>query len=162
MQAGQPPADETLTLWYARPAGQWVEAVPLGNGRLGAMVFGRVDRERIGLNEDTLWDGYRRDADNPAALEALPQVRNLLFAGKNNEATQLGSRTMIGNPRGVRSYQGLGDLSIEMIDTPKSAEAYRRELCLDTAIATTPPSGRGWRREGTRARSSPRRPTTAS
>ena len=132
----KPSGDDTLNLWYTKPSAQWTDALPIGNGRLGAMVYGGVERERIRLNEDTLWDGYRRNADNPAALQALPQVRGLLFTGKNKEATQLASRTMIGNPRGVRSYQALGDLSIEMIDAPKSVKGYRRRLNLDTAIAS--------------------------
>ncbi len=132
----EPSVDDTLTLWYTKPSAQWTDALPIGNGRLGAMIYGGVERERIRLNEDTLWDGYRRNADNPASLQALPQVRDLLFTGKNNEATKLASRTMIGNPRGVRSYQALGDLSIEMIDAPRSAEGYRRDLNLDTAIAS--------------------------
>ena len=67
-----------LTLWYARPAEQWVEALPLGNGRLGAMVFGRVERERFQLNEDTLWSGGPRDWNNPKAPEVLAEVRRLI------------------------------------------------------------------------------------
>lgn len=84
-----PPPQGALTLWYRRPANQWVEALPIGNGRLGAMVFGGITRERLQLNEDTLWDGYPRKATNPAALKALPEVRRLLFEGKNKEATDL-------------------------------------------------------------------------
>ncbi|MCH5377741.1 MAG: glycoside hydrolase N-terminal domain-containing protein, partial [Planctomycetes bacterium] len=72
----------SLTLWYRRPASIWEEALPVGNGRLGAMVFGGVDRERLQLNDDTLWDGYPIDASNPASLQALPEVRRLLFAGE--------------------------------------------------------------------------------
>jgi alpha-L-fucosidase 2 len=127
---------EPLTLWYSKPAGQWVEALPIGNGRLGAMVFGGVDKERIQINEDTIWDGYPRDPANPAALKALPEVRRLLFENKNDEATKLAGKTMMGIPSGVRSYQPLGDLLIESPDL-KADEGYRRELSLDTAVATT-------------------------
>jgi alpha-L-fucosidase 2 len=127
---------EALTLWYSKPAAQWVEALPIGNGRLGAMVFGGVDKERIQMNEDTIWDGYARDPASPAALKALPEVRRLLFENKNDEATKLAGRTMMGIPQGVKSYQPLGDL---LIDAPglKAGDGYRRELSLDTAVATT-------------------------
>src|SRR5687768_14725065 len=65
-------------LWYRQPAREWMEALPVGNGRLGAMVFGAVDKERIQLNENTLWDGHRQDTTNPEALKHLPEVRRLL------------------------------------------------------------------------------------
>src|SRR5688572_18159008 len=78
-----------LTLWYRQPASKWVEALPVGNGRLAAMVFGKVPVERIQLNEETLWDGYPRDTTNPEALKALPEVRRLLFEGKNREAERI-------------------------------------------------------------------------
>ncbi|NLH42873.1 MAG: glycoside hydrolase family 95 protein, partial [Planctomycetes bacterium] len=130
--AGQP----DLTLWYTQPAKEWTQALPVGNGRLGAMVFGKVADERIQLNEDTLWDGYPRDTTNPQALEALPLVRRLLFEGKNAEATKLAGETMMGRPQGVESYQSLGDLHI---DSPAAGVVadYRRSLDLDTGIATT-------------------------
>ncbi|MGC8638555.1 MAG: glycoside hydrolase N-terminal domain-containing protein, partial [Isosphaeraceae bacterium] len=88
------PLEGRLTLWYRQPARVWEEALPIGNGRLGAMVFGALAREHLQLNEDTLWNGYQRDTTNPNALEALPQVRRLLFEGKNDEATKLAGRTM--------------------------------------------------------------------
>ncbi len=121
-------------LWYRRPAASWNEALPIGNGRLGAMVFGGVEKERIQLNEETLWDGCARDTTNPEALKALPEVRRLLFAGKNKEATDLAGRTMMGNPQGVKSYQTLGDLHIEL-GRPGRIEGYRRELDLDSGIS---------------------------
>jgi alpha-L-fucosidase 2 len=100
------------------------------------MVFGGVGRERLQLNEDTLWDGYARDTTNPKALEALPEVRRLLFEGKNAEAAALAGETMLGCPPGVLSYQSLGDLVLEMPPATKAAK-YRRELDLETGIATT-------------------------
>jgi alpha-L-fucosidase 2 len=127
---------QDLTLWYAQPAKQWTEALPIGNGRLGAMVFGNVADERIQLNEDTLWDGYSRDTTSPQALEALPEVRRLLFEGKNAEATKLAGEKMMGRPMGVESYQSLGDLHIET-PTAGAVADYRRSLDLDTGIATT-------------------------
>lgn len=130
----EPPAG-LLTLWYRKPAGIWEEALPLGNGRLGAMVFGGVASERIQLNEDTIWEGFRRDTNNPAALQALPQIRKLLFENNDVEATKLISETMMGIPPRIKSYQPLGDL---LMDTPdvKEAKDYRRDLDLDAAVAT--------------------------
>jgi len=134
---GQPEAPAgAMTLWYRRPATKWVEALPVGNGRLGAMVFGGFPEERIQLNEETLWDGYRRDTTNPKALEALPKVRELLFEGKNDEATRLAGDTMMGVPERIKSYQSLGDLFLTMPQETAVAK-YRRELDLDTGIATT-------------------------
>ena len=129
-----PPPDGRLTLWYRQPAREWVEALPIGNGRLGAMVFGGIAQERLQLNEDSLWDGYRRDTTNPAALAALPEVRRLLFEGKNQQATELAGRTMMGIPAGVKSYQTLGDLLFE-VPGITAARDYRRDLDLDTGIA---------------------------
>ena len=125
-----------LTLWYTDPAGEWVQALPVGNGRLGAMVFGGFPKERIQLNEETLWDGYPRDTTNPKALEALPKVRKLLFEDKNEAATALAGKTMMGVPERIKSYQSLGDLFLTMPTTRNVAD-YRRELDLDTGIATT-------------------------
>ena len=81
--AGAAGAAPDYVLWYERPAGEWTEALPVGNGRLGAMVFGGMPEERIQFNEETLWDGYPRDRVNPAAREALPEVRRRLFEGQN-------------------------------------------------------------------------------
>ncbi len=121
-------------LWYRQPATSWVEALPLGNGRLGAMVFGGITDERIQLNEDTLWDGYPLDPNNPKALEALPEVRRLLFAGENEAAVELAKKTMMGQPSSIRSYQALGEL---LIETPSARVSnYRRTLDLTTATAT--------------------------
>src|SRR5215471_21062074 len=80
-----------LTLWYSAPAGltNWTSALPIGNGRLGAMVFGRTDRERLQLNEDTLWAGQPYDPVNTNALAALPEVRRLIFDGKYVDAEKL-------------------------------------------------------------------------
>ena len=92
-------------LWYRQPAKDWVEALPIGNGRLGAMVFGGIDQERIQINEETLWDGRKLDRHNPKSLEALPKVRKLLFDGQNEQATQLAAETMMGTPCRIDSYQ---------------------------------------------------------
>ena len=125
-----------LVLWYQKPAQEWTDALPVGNGRLGAMVFGSVQRERIQLNEETLWDGGPRDTNNPKALEALPKVQQLLFDDENEEATQLAGETMLGVPERIKSYQSLGDLFLEFAYNGNPTE-YRRELDLDTGIAWT-------------------------
>ena len=132
--AAKPPTGRH-TLWYRQPAKVWEEALPLGNGRLGAMVFGGVTDERLQLNEDSLWDGYPLDTSNPDALKALPQVRKLLFEGKNKEAEALAAANMMGRPAGVRPYQSLGEV---LIETPSSApaSAYCRTLDLTTAVAS--------------------------
>jgi alpha-L-fucosidase 2 len=127
--------DGPLTLWYRQPASVWEEALPLGNGRLGAMVFGGVDRERLQLNDDTLWDGYPIDAGNPASLEALPEIRRMLFAGRNREAVELAGRTMMGRPAGVKPYQSLGELLLQFPEL-SSVSNFRRSLDLDTAVAS--------------------------
>ena len=125
-----------LTLWYRQPAGGWTEALPLGNGRLGAMVFGGIWRETLQLNEESVWAGRYIDRTNPAALAALSKVRELLFAGKNQEAADLAGRTMMGIPAGVESYQPLADLQLEMLPADWGADDlnYRRELDLRTGI----------------------------
>jgi alpha-L-fucosidase 2 len=121
-------------LWYRAPARVWEEALPLGNGQLGAMVFGGVADERLQLNENTLWDGYPLDPNNPAGREALPEVQRLLFENKNNEAVKLAGQTMMGVPHRVKSYQSLGEL---WFDTPQAtAGNYTRSLDLSTAVAT--------------------------
>src|SRR5829696_9209027 len=120
-------------LRYDRPAGQFLEALPVGNGRLGAMVFGRVHDERMPLNENSLWDGYRRDTTNPEALAALGQVRRLLFEGKNAQATELAAAKMMGRPYRIKPYQVLADLWLEG-PAPQTVRNYRRELDLATGI----------------------------
>jgi alpha-L-fucosidase 2 len=106
--------------------------MPIGNGRLGAMVFGGVNRERIQLNENTLWMGGRQERDNPEALKGLAEVRRLLFAGAPQEAYTLAERWMMGRPSRLQSYQTLGDLRL-MFDHEEPISEYRRELDLDTA-----------------------------
>jgi alpha-L-fucosidase 2 len=122
-----------LSLWYRRPAEKWVEALPLGNGRLGAMVFGGVRREHLQLNEDTLYAGGPYDPSNPAALIALPEVRRLIFAGQYAAAAALAGKKMMATPLRQMPFQTLGDL---FLDFPEMTPTrYRRDLDLDTAIA---------------------------
>jgi alpha-L-fucosidase 2 len=121
-----------LTLWYRRPAVRWTEASVIGNGRLGGMVWGGARRERIDLNEDTLWSGEPYDNLNPRGLKSLPEIRRLLVEGKNRESQRLVERDM--NGKFNQSYQPLGDLTLELpIQGPVTD--YRRELDLARAVA---------------------------
>jgi alpha-L-fucosidase 2 len=122
------------TIWLRSAAPQWDHAFPIGNGRLGAMVFGTVNRERIQLNEETLWMGGPRETDNPEAREALPEVRRLLFEGKPTQAYALAERKMMGKPWRLESYQSLADLRLNF-DHEGTISDYRRELDLDAAVA---------------------------
>jgi alpha-L-fucosidase 2 len=123
-------------LWYRQPAKEWVEALPVGNGRLGAMVFGGVARERIQLNEDTLWSGGLAHPAPASAWRSLPEIRQLLFDGKYAEAeTLVRSRLLIGREAG-NSYQTMGDLLLTA-DLKGEPADYRRSLDLDTGVAVT-------------------------
>lgn len=130
----QPPA-EPLSLWYRQPARQWVEALAVGNGRLGAMIFGGVAQERLQLNEDTLWAGGPYDPANPDALEAWPKVKELIFAGRYREAHNLIGQKMMAKPLTQMPYQCVGDLLLAFPDA-NGVTDYRRDLNLDTAVAT--------------------------
>jgi alpha-L-fucosidase 2 len=123
-------------LWYRQPAAIWEEALPLGNGRLGCMVFGRVAQERLQLNEDTLWAGSPYVPDNPEANAALPKVRELIAQGRFKEATDLASAKLMAKPLSEMPYGTLGDLLLDFLNPEKPA-SYLRELDLETAIATT-------------------------
>jgi alpha-L-fucosidase 2 len=131
------PAEQS-TMWYAEQARVWEEALAVGNGRLGAMVFGGVKRERLQLNEDTLWSGGPYTAVNPRARGSLDQVRALIFAGRYAEAEALAARDLQSEPMRQMSYQALGDLRIDLDDINETdVTEYRRSLDLDSAVATT-------------------------
>ncbi len=123
-----------LTLWYNQPASEWVEALPIGNGRLGAMVFGGTKTERIQLNEDTIWAGHPLERDRKGAYIYLVEARRLIFKGKYAEGQKIMQDEFMSERISPRSYQTLGDLWI-MFKDDKGIEDYRRELNLDTAIA---------------------------
>jgi len=134
LAAGSPQAD--LKLWYDKPAGQWTEALPIGNGRLGAMVFGGTAEDRYQLNEDSLWCGKPHDYAHEGAAQYLAQIRQLLLEGKQREAEQLATEHFMSVPLGQMPYQPFGDLKLTFAGHEK-VEDYRRELDLDTAITTT-------------------------
>ncbi len=129
--------NDDLVLWYDKPAARWLEALPVGNGRLGAMVFGGITCERLQLNEDSLWDGHAQDPANPDALAYLPEVRGRLFAGQNRAAEEIAAKHLLGHPVGIKSYQTLGDLFLNFRHESENVADYRRELDLDTAVART-------------------------
>ena len=120
-----------LVLWFKKPAEQWTDALPIGNGRLGAMVFGGVSEERLQLNEDTLWSGAPRQWNNPEALKHLPEVRRLVLEEQDYVGADKVTKEMQGPF--AEAYQPVGDLRITL-DHPAEVSDYRRELDLDTAV----------------------------
>jgi len=123
-------------IWFNKPAGIWEEALPLGNGKLGAMIYGGTIRDQIALNEETMWSGGYSDRNNPDAKDALPKVQQLILDGKISEAEDLMQLAFAGCPNDMRVYQTMGDLMIDQKD-PGEILKYRRELDLATAMCTT-------------------------
>ncbi len=131
-------------LRYSTAAEAWKDAVPLGNGRLGAMVYGRADIERIPLNDDSLWYGKHIDRNNPALKDKLPEIRRLVFAGEMQRAEELMMRYMVGSPSGSRHYTFLGELDIALNQhlpfimggrpVPEPPEDYLSDLDLMSGI----------------------------
>ena len=124
-----------LTLRYDKPATKWTEALPVGNGRIGAMVFGGTEDERLQINEGTLWGGGPHDYTNPDGYTHLDEIRKLIFAGKVSEAEKL-SETMMGRPKLLMPYQPFCDVRLHFGGHAQATE-YRRELRLEDAIAET-------------------------
>jgi alpha-L-fucosidase 2 len=123
-------------LFFGQPASEWRDALPVGNGRLGAMVFGYPGKERLQLNEETVWMGEYRDRNNPQAGRT-PEVRALLMAGKVHEAEALAAQVMMGVPDRLPCYQTLGDLWLDFDNVPDAVANYRLELDLDEALVRT-------------------------
>lgn len=128
-------SSKELKLWYNSPASIWEEALPLGNSRLGAMVYGIPQHEEIQLNEETIWGGSPHRNDNPKALTALPKAQDLIFEEKYDEADQLINETFFGGPHGM-PYQTAGSLILNFEDHQNYQEYYR-ELDLNKAVALT-------------------------
>lgn len=126
---------QNLKLWYQQPAKTWVEALPVGNSSMGAMVYGGTSREELQLNEETLWGGGPYRNDNPKAFESLAEVRNLIFSGKTMDAQNLIDQTFYTGRNGM-PYQTIGSLIIEAPGHEK-AKNYYRDLDLERAVATT-------------------------
>ncbi len=133
---GDRPASTPLELWYRRPAERWVEALPVGNGRLGAMVFGGTLSERIQFNEDTVWQGGPHSYANPGAQGYLGRIRSLLAEGKQDQAESLAMERFMSVPLRQKAYQTFGDLILTRTGLDEGAiSGYRRSLDLDDAVA---------------------------
>ena len=122
-----------MEMWYEQPAGKWDEALPVGNGRLGAMICGRPERETIWLNEDSIWSGKPLNRINPDAPKYLPQIRNLIRQGNIAEAEKLSLQALAGTPNSERSYESAGELYLEFKNQTEIRK-YRRSLDLEKGI----------------------------
>ncbi|MBQ9765546.1 MAG: glycoside hydrolase family 95 protein [Lachnospiraceae bacterium] len=146
-----------MRLWYEQPAARWEEALPLGNGRMGAMIYGKVWTEEIQLNEESMWYGGKVDRNNPDALANLPRIRELLKNGEVYKAERLMKYALSGTPNSAHPYQSLGNMMFNfavpdsMVGQAKGRETdgYIRELNLDEACAKTTINWNGvkWSRE---------------
>ena len=129
--SGQRPHGKYI-LWYNTPAKEWTEALPIGNGRLGGMLFGNTAIERLQVNEESLWGGMNIPNNNPGALKHLPEIRELILDDRIPEAFDLSEKYISGIPSKIRSYQTLGDIYLQFTDTTGEITRYRRELDLET------------------------------
>ncbi len=136
VDAQTPSWNPSTTVWRAQPAQKWDDALPVGNGRLGAMVFGKTDAERIQINEDTYWTGGPYSTVTPGGSLALPEIRKLIFDGDLRRAHRLFGRHLMGQPIEQQKYQSLGNLVLRFSEGGTVAD-YRHALDLDTAVATT-------------------------
>jgi len=133
--------ESTYQLWYNTPAKVWEEALPIGNGRLGAMIFGDPFHERLQVNEESLWSGAPINSNNPKAASNLDKIRELILNHQYTEAKKLAAEVMVGTPPRVRSYQTFGEilLDYDINDTTQ----YRRSLDLNRGLCTTTFSSNG-------------------
>ena len=122
-----------LKLWYLKPASKWTEALPIGNGRLGAMIFGGVEEERVQFNEETLWTGAPHDYAHLGAFQYLSPIRQLLAEGKQKEAETLAMEQFMSVPLKQKTYQAFGDLKLRFAGQSEASD-YHRELDLQRAI----------------------------
>src|SRR4051812_45180487 len=128
---------KSMRLWYQQPSGTtWENALPIGNGRLGAMVFGNVEQETIQLNEHTVWSGSPNRNDNPAALSALPELRQMIWDGKQKEAEQLANKVIISKGSHGQKFQPVGNLNLTFKGHDQFANYYR-ELDINRAVTKT-------------------------
>jgi alpha-L-fucosidase 2 len=125
----------SVVLWYDKPANGWTEALPVGNGRLAAMIYGGSKSDTIQFNEETLWSGQPHDYANPGAHEYFGKLRELLWAGKQDEAHNLGNEHFMSQPFGQLCYQPFGNI---ILDFPghENAVNYQRKLDLEDALST--------------------------
>lgn len=125
-----------MNLWYSKPAKQWVEALPIGNGRLGCMIFGKVAEERIQLNEDSIWYGGPKNCKNTDTAKYLQEIRDLLFEGHPEKATYLARMAMTSTPKYQNPYVPLGDLKLFFLNHNGAVSNYRRELNISTGVVS--------------------------
>lgn len=135
-RAAEPPLDNANRLWFKTPAEKWVQALPVGNGRLGTMIFGQPEKERLQLNDITVWSGGpQADADRPGAYKSLPELRRLIREGKYSEAEKFANANFNGPAPYDASYQTLGDLKFEFRLPEGAVTNYTRWLDIDSALA---------------------------
>lgn len=125
----------SLMLWYDKPAAHWTEALPVGNGRLGAMVYGGIEKETIQFNEETIWTGQPHDYAHDSAHEVLSELRQLLWDGKQDKAHKLASLRFMSQPFGQLSYQPFGNLLLDF-HNHKNIKNYKRQLDIENAITS--------------------------
>ena len=127
---------EDSHLWYTEPARKWPDALPIGNGQFGAMVFGQVQKERWQLNEDSVWYGSPKDRNPKDALKYLPKLRKLLDEGRLREAEDLVETAFVAMPESQRHYESLGLVNLIFPHTEKDSSNYKRHLDLENAITS--------------------------
>lgn len=128
--------DPLSTIWFKQPAKDWNEALPIGNGRMGAMLFGGTAKETLQLNDNTFWAGHPHDYSVPGSSDVLPEIRRLLFAGKESDATSLADRRFMGSPKFQAAYQTLGELTLELEGVSQPRD-YVRSLDVTSGLQTT-------------------------
>ena len=128
---------ETTELWYAQPAKVWMESLPIGNGRLGAMTYGGIEEEKLALNESTMWSGqYNENQNKPFGREKMDQLRKLFFEGKLSEGNRIAGDNLHGNQTSFGTHLPIGDLKMQFIYPEGKVTGYRRSLSLDEAISS--------------------------
>jgi alpha-L-fucosidase 2 len=135
--AGMSQNNSGLKLWYNKPSGTtWENALPIGNGRLGAMVYGNIETETIQLNEHTIWSGGPNRNDNPRALDSLPEIRKLIFEGRQKEAEQMANRIIVSKKSQGQMFEPAGNLHLAF-KGHENIRNYYRELDIERAVAKT-------------------------
>lgn len=130
-------ADKTTELWYAQPAEVWMESLPVGNGRLGAMTYGGIEEEKLALNESTMWSGqYNENQNKPFGREKMNQLRKLFFEGKLLEGNRIAGDNLHGNQTSFGTHLPIGDLKMQFIYPAGKVTHYRRSLSLDEAVSS--------------------------
>ena len=128
---------ETTELWYAQPAEVWMESLPIGNGRLGAMTYGGIEEEKLALNESTMWSGqYNENQNKPFGREKMDQLRKLFFEGKLSEGNRIAGDNLHGNQTSFGTHLPIGDLKMQFIYPEGKVTDYRRSLSLDEAVSS--------------------------